>query len=215
MKNNKKYNLKAKTKLLFAISSLSTLLVGCSKNDIEAFKNIPFNYENTTSDDVENEITIIVNTLPDTRSIPSQYSNVENYYKYKIKNDEAIKYYNSNNVYILFDRKTYEISEFIYADSEVCTLGFVTTSIELYDLTTEQMLVFDNGMGTYYNLDYYDTIRENNYQVCLNEIEDYIEGEQLQEYYTLEEIRKLEFQILNSLKIINDEKVLNKKRSFN
>lgn len=210
MKNEKKYSLKDKAKVLFAVSSLSALLVGCSKDDINIFKELPFSTEK--SNDIEPEVTVVVNELSESRAIPKQYSNVENYYKYRTKDNEDIKYYNSNNVYLLFDKDNYEVSEFIYADNYVYTLGFQTTSIELYDLTTEEMIAYDNGLGTYYNLDLYDSIRENNYQVCLNEIEDYIDDEELKAYYSLEEIRNLEPKILSELKSKNDTNAITKKR---
>ena len=74
------------------------------------------------------------------------------------------------------------------------------------------MIAYDNGLGTYYNLDLYDSIRENNYQVCLNEIEDYIDDEELKAYYSLEEIRNLEPKILSELKSKNDTNAITKKR---
>lgn len=191
-------------------SSLSLLLTGCSNNSIHFFKDNSLTFENNNEKD--NDITIVINELPESRNIPEQYSNIENYYKYKVKNNKAVKYYNSNNVYILINKENYEISEFLYADSAIYNLGFETTSIELYDLTTEKMIAFDNGLGTYFNLDYYDSIRENNYQVCLNEIEDYIDGEELKEYYSLDEIRSLEPKILKGLKLINEENSNIKKR---
>ena len=237
MKNKRKekllQELKNKTKIVLAATALSSILVGCSEEDIDFLKNeikteksiltnedeiitesLDENQKSKTEDSNNNEeqnieksnnseTIIIVNSIPDSYNIPTQYSNVENYYKFKVINEEAIKYYNSKNIYILYDKETYAISEFIYADKEVYDLGFPTTGIELYDLSTEEMLVYDNGLGTFYNLEYYDSIRENNYQVCLADVEDYIEGEIVKEYYSLEEIRALEPQIAEGLKIIN------------
>lgn len=47
---------------------------------------------------------------PERVSISKEYSNVEDYYKYVVKNGEAIKLYNSQNVYLLYDKETYEVS---------------------------------------------------------------------------------------------------------
>ena len=51
---------------------------------------------------------------------------------------------------------------------------------------------------------------ENNYQVCLTEVSDYVEGHTGKEYYSLDEIRELEPQIAEGLKIINSAKVKTK-----
>jgi len=224
------HDLKNKTKIVLASAALSSMLIGCSEEGIDFHKSqttiekdisnnedkianhfpIEDTVENSNNNEEQSiessnntETVIIVNTIPDSYNIPTQYSNVESYYKFKVINEEAVKYYDSKNVYILYDKETYAISEFIYADKTVYDLGFPTTGIELYDLSTEEMLVYDNGLGTYYNLEYYNSIRENNYQVCLSDIGDYIEGEIAQEYYSLEEIRNLEPKIAEGLKIIN------------
>ena len=69
------------------------------------------------------------------------------------------------------------------------------------------MLVYGDGINTAYNEDYYKYIRENNYQVCLTEVSDYVEGHTGKDYYSLDEIRELEPQIAEGLKIINSAKV--------
>lgn len=125
-----------------------------------------------------------------------------------MKNGEPVKLYNSSNVYLLFNKETYEVSEYIYYKMDV--LGGLGRSVELYDLSTENMLVYCDGMLTTYNEEYYNYIRENNYQVCLTETFDYVEGHTSKEYYSLEEIRELEPKIAESLKIINSAKVKEK-----
>lgn len=60
------------------------------------------------------------------------------------------------------------------------------------------------------NQTYYEYLIENNYQVYLANTSDYIEGYNNKEYYSLDEIRKLEPQIAESLKIINSVKVKTK-----
>ena len=69
---------------------------------------------------------------PEIDPIPDEYSNVEDYYKYVVKNGEAIKLYNSQNVYLLYDKETYEVSEYIYRN-QVTWFG----GAELYDLESE------------------------------------------------------------------------------
>lgn len=142
------------------------------------------------------------------KEISSEYSNVENYYKYVIQNNEAVKLYNSENVYLLFNKETYEVNEYLYNDKDVL-LG-LTNQIELYDLKNENMLVYSDGMSTTFNEEYYKYLLENNYQVCLTDVSDYIEGHIRKEYYSLEEIKELEPQIAEGLKIINFAKVKTK-----
>lgn len=139
---------------------------------------------------------------PERVSISKEYSNVEDYYKYVVKNGEAIKLYNSQNVYLLYDKETYEVSEYIFK-SQVTWFG----GAELYDLESEEMLAYGNGIATTYNGEYYEYIVENNYQVCLADVSDYVEGHDSKDYYSLDEIRKLEPQIRDSLRIINEAKV--------
>ena len=141
------------------------------------------------------------NGVPKRVSISSEYSNVDDYYKYVMQNGEAVKLYNSANVYLLFNRETYEVSEYIYRN-HVTWFG----GVELYDLESEEMLVHSDGIIAY-NEGYYKYIIENNYQVCLTEVSDYVEGHTGKDYYSLDEIRELEPQIAESLKIINSAKV--------
>ncbi len=148
------------------------------------------------------------NGVPKIVSISSEYSNVDDYCKYVIQNGEAVKLYNSSNVYLLFNKETYEASEYIYYSKDF--LGGLGRYVELYDLPSENMLVYTNGIDATYNKEYYDYIRENNYQVCLADTCDYVEGNTSKEYYSLDEIRELEPQIAKSLKTINSAKVKTK-----
>lgn len=148
------------------------------------------------------------NGVPKRVSISSEYSNVDDYYKYVMQNGEAVKLYNSANVYLLFNKETYEVSEYIfYKKNILCGLG---CHVKLYDLLNENMIVYSDGISTTYNEEYYKYIIENNYQVCLIEVSDYVEGHTGKEYYSLDEIRELEPQIAESLKIINSVKVKTK-----
>ena len=148
------------------------------------------------------------NDIPGRVIISTDYSNVDDYCKYIIHNDEAVKIYNSSNVYLLFNKETYEVSEYLYYSNKMFDgLGIY---IELYDLPSEEMLVYSDGIDTIYNEDYYNYLIENNYQVCLADASDYVEGHTSKEYYSLREIRELEPQIAKGLQIINDAKVKTK-----
>ncbi len=146
------------------------------------------------------------NEEPSRIAIPKEYSDIESYYKYAIKNEKAVKLYNSQNVYLLYNKDTYEVNEYIY--SSVALFG----PTELYDLETEEMLVYSSGIGTTYNENFYNYLRENNYQVCLNEVNDYVEDFETKEYYSIDDIKELEPQIEEGLKIINQVK--NKSRKI-
>lgn len=148
------------------------------------------------------------NGVPKHVSISSEYSNVDDYYKYVMQNDEAVKLYNSANVYLLFNKETYEVSEYIFYKKNI--LGGLGCHVELYDLQNENIIVYSDGISTTYNEEYYKYIIENNYQVCLTEVSDYVEGHTGKDYYSLDEIRELEPQIAESLKIINSAKVKTK-----
>jgi len=145
------------------------------------------------------------NGEPSRVSISQEHSNVEDYYKYVMQNGEAVKLYNSQNVYLLYNKETYEVNEYIF-QNQVTWFG----GAELYDLETEEMLVYGDGIATTYNEEFYRYLIENNYQVCLNEVSDYVEGHAAKEYYSLDEIKELEPQIEESLRIINKAKVKTK-----
>lgn len=146
------------------------------------------------------------NEVPKRVSIPIEYSNVDDYYKYVTQNGETVKLYKSTNVYLLFNKETYEASEYIYRD-HVTRIG----GIELYDLENEEMLVYGDGIGAPYNEEYYRYIKNNNYQIRLSEVSNYIEGYTIKEYYSLDEIKELETQIIENLRITNSTRVKTKK----
>ena len=136
--------------------------------------------------------------------IETEYSQVSKYYDYAIKDGEPVKKYKAENIYLLYDKNNYEVSEFIYFGKGIVFDLF--SYIELYDLESEEMLFYHDGLGTSYNSGYYHHIMSNNYQVCLTDAENYVEGHIKKDSYTLEEIRELEPIIADSLKIINEAK---------
>ena len=158
---------------LFTLCLITVLLTssGCSKND---------------------------NGVPHLSPIDEDYYEFEEYYKYTVINNEARKSYKAENIFLLYDKDTYEVNEYIYVDRMLAT--------QLYDLETEELLVHSNNLTTTYNKDYYEYLVDNTYHVYLPDIGNYIEGMEAKDYYTLEEIKELEPQILEGLKIINSEK---------
>lgn len=146
-------------------------------------------------------------TLPSREPISSSYSNFDSYCYYVMRNGEPVKLYKSENVYLLYDKDTYEVSEFVYSGQLL--LGGLLTYVELYDLESGEMLSLCNGI-TVYNRDYYREVINSNYQVCLSDVENYLEGYSKKDAYTLEEIRELEPLIAENLKIINSLKAKSK-----
>lgn len=141
------------------------------------------------------------NAVPEHYPIPSEYSNVDDYYKYIVRGKTATKLYKAENVYLLFDKETYTAEEYIF-DTVHGEYGG-----QLYDLETEELIMYSSGISYMYNEEYNNYLIENNYHVCLKDVCDYVEGHTGKDYYSLDEIKELEPQIAESLKIINSAKV--------
>ena len=141
--------------------------------------------------------------IPPRAAITSRTNNADDCYKYIIKDGEALRVYDSSKVYILYDKENYNISEYLVNKRPY--------SAEVYELVSEEMIFYYSGLSNA-NAEYYTYLINNNYEVCLADIEDYIEGSILKDFYTLEEIRELEPKILEGLKKINaaKQKTLNK-----
>ena len=146
------------------------------------------------------------NDIPVPKKISQQYQHLDQTGKYIISNGEAIKIYNSKNVYLLFNKDTYDVSEFLFYGYDI--LWGLGKYAEVYDLPSETLLVYCNGINNTINGDYYSYLIENNYQVCLLNVCDYVEGHTLKEFYTIDEIREMEPIIAEGLKKINAKKKL-------
>ncbi len=138
------------------------------------------------------------NVLPERNAISTEYSNINNYYINGVYNNQEVKLYNSKNAYILFDKETYEAKEYIYYGKMV--FGGLGYHVEVYDLVSEELLAYSDGIDKKINNDYYKYLVENNYQVCLAEVNKYLNDKTAKDYYSLEEIRALEPEIAESLK---------------
>lgn len=151
-------------------------------------------------DNDDNEIT--------REEVPSEYYNFDKYCKYVIKDGEALQLYNSQNIMLFYNKETYDVKEYIYNREE----KFLGTASELYDLVTEEMLEYSDGIAIGYNddNDFLKDLIDNNYQVWLPDTGDYIEGYEVKDYYSLEEIKELEPQIETGLRAINKIKVKTK-----
>lgn len=129
--------------------------------------------------------------------IDQQNNEFDNYYKTIIRDEKPVKAYKGSAISITIDKETYEIKEYIYNKTNF--------SIEIYDLTTGNMLVNASSF-VYLDADKqnYKNIVNNKHVIDFVDISDYIEKEELKDYYTLEEIKNLETDILKSVKLIEE-----------
>lgn len=145
-------------------------------------------------------------------SVPEKYYDLDKYCKYRIENNEPIKVYNSENVTLFYNKETYDVREYIYN----CTSSLIFPVYELYDIETEKILMYCMYVLFYpvKDCNFYDwylkELKQNNYKVNLSESADYIEGYEVKDYYSLDEIREIEPQIGECLKAANKVKVKTK-----
>ena len=127
--------------------------------------------------------------------IDQQNNEFDNYCKTIIRDETPVKAYKGSAISITIDKATYEIKEYIYNKTNF--------SIEIYDLTTGNMLVNASYL-LYLDADKqnYKNIVNDKYVIDFVDISDYIENEKLKDYYTFEEIKNLEIKILESIKLI-------------
>jgi len=144
------------------------------------------------------------NGKPKLKKIHPNYNHIDNYRTYIIRNGEAICVYNANNIIIAVDKKTYESEEYLW-DYKDILLG---RSGELYDLESEEMLVYSDGIATGFNEFYVNDYLKNNFY-CINftKLANYIEGIVVKDYYTLEEIKEIEPLLIEAVKKIDQTKV--------
>lgn len=145
------------------------------------------------------------NKEPIVTPISAKYSNIEDYYKYDMRNGKKVKVYNSQNVYLFYNNETYEVNEYIFNDQVFLIFGG-----ELYDLETEKMLTYNNGIGISYNIEFFKYLIKTNYPVCLKDINNYIVDHDNQEYYSFDEIKNLALQIQDILRSKNYQKIKRK-----
>lgn len=130
--------------------------------------------------------------------ISQENNDFEKYTSTIIKNGQPIKVYKGENIAVAINKETYEVKEYIYR------IG--TISGEIYDLDTGYMIadVFLTAQPWEPSVKNNEVILDNYYVVDFVDINNYVEGHNLQEYYTLNEIRNLEPTIVESVKKINE-----------
>ena len=122
-----------------------------------------------------------------------------------VEEGKVTRFYNTNNVYLLFNKETYDVTELLYASTPN---GFIwNDEQEVYELESGEMFAYTSGVGYNCNFNDYTSLLESNYLVRLTELSAYVEGESVGEFCSLSKIRELEPKIVKSLKIINRSKI--------
>ena len=169
--------------------TLSLILAGVTLVSIPTFAGCKKKYK----------IVVVSNTSQD-------YNEFDKYKKTIIKNGEAINAYLGQNIVVTVDKDNFDLNEYIFVSNNIDEID------DIYDLKTGTLLV--NKVQTEvesYNWESknnYNKITNNKYIIPLVDIGDFVEGEELNKYYTLNELEELEARILDSVKKISEyEKV--------
>ena len=120
------------------------------------------------------------------------------FYKYAVVNDEATKLYDTDYVYFIYDKDDYTCHEYLSRP-----ILFKDASV-IYDLESDRLLAYREFLdGEDINYQYYLDYGDDNYYVPLTEASNYVEGLEVKDYYSLDEIRELETEIGEGFKVLS------------
>jgi hypothetical protein len=128
-------------------------------------------------------------------------------YEYAVVNGEAVRMYKTDCIYFLVNNETKEIGEYVFFNA--MDYGNKTIGIELFDLNTEELLVFEKQIPDIFedrfeSQVYYDYLINNFSWIPLTKAPNYIDGGmEVKDSYTKEEIEEIKNQVLRGYKIIN------------
>lgn len=128
--------------------------------------------------------------------IADKYNNFSEFTKIRMINNVPTKCYKGENIAIAINNENGNISEYIYSK------GFLM--YECYELATEDLICWSDGLSTTLGEQYYLNIINNSTIVNFIDINDYIENETCKEWYTLEEIKSVEPLIKESALLIKE-----------
>lgn len=169
---NKEKLKQLKNKLIaLSIAGISITSVGCSKEEKI----------------IEDEPARIV--------IDEELNRIDEVINYKIENNQAVKKYKPENVFLFYDKETYRVKRYLYQE-ERC-LGIVYETF-LYDMDSEELVLYSK-YNEVINKDYYEYLVEKNYIITLMDLEGFCEYEKLKDEYSREEIGRLEKEIREGL----------------
>lgn len=124
--------------------------------------------------------------------IDQENNNFDDYHKTIIKDGVPVEVYKGENISLAIDKNTFEAKKYIYDTGIVSEIYDFDTG---YRLVSVVLLSVDGKENS-------EKITNNSYVVDFANISDYVEGETLKEYYTLEEIEELEPKIIESIKLM-------------
>ena len=128
--------------------------------------------------------------------ISQDNNNLNDFRKTVIRNGKPVVVYSGANLAVAINKETYEVKEYLFYEGVI--------SGKVFDLNTGYLIVdvfIGDSENSYANINN-SYILDNCYVVELRNIGDYIEGEELKEYYTLDEIKELEPAIVDAVKLI-------------
>lgn len=135
-------------------------------------------------------------------SIGQDNNEFDKYHKIIIRNGKPTSVYNGDNIVVSVDKDTFDVKEYIYVSSALDEVDSV------YDLRTGDLLVYKSNVNipdyNWYSKTNFNKINDNKYIIAFKDIGDYVEGESVKKYYSLNEIEELEPKIIDSMKKIKE-----------
>lgn len=117
--------------------------------------------------------------------------------KEKIVDGKLDEYYDSNHIFIAVNKETYETTKYIYFDDLFNYIYDFETGYLLYQDRTYDLYA-PIQIGREKNL---EKIRSENYLVYLNELDNFLEGYELKDEYSLTELNKISEELSQAIKM--------------
>lgn len=159
-------------------------------------------------------LTTIVSTLvmipacdKDIKTDDISYTNEEKeaYVKTVVINDRLTNLYRGQNLMLAIDKETYEVKKYVLHNEDIYDK---TSYLEKgYIMAAGFIITYPND----YNVFSTKIILDDYYIVKFVDINDYVEGHKLKDYYTLEEIEGLQSILIKSIKKTNEFEKNNQK----
>lgn len=129
----------------------------------------------------------------------------------KMLNGYPAQAYKADNVYLLIDKETKEVTEYLAVTTKGTSNNWFESIImqesddvhKIYEIPSGDLICYYyseyNGKG----LDYLNNLVENSYLVRLKDLELYVEDEALKEWYSIREIKAFEPEIVEAIEKID------------
>lgn len=124
-------------------------------------------------------------------SISEKHNNFDSFREYRLTKARAELCYKGENIVVLINKGTNEISHYIYNSDPLKT--------EVYNLDTGEQILYIpfNLKGLSQGGEYYNSLIENSFVFNFVNIGTYIKNETCKDWYTMEDIEKIESKLLN------------------